>query len=577
MATKRSHSRPGLTLAILAGVTAVLYTIMGFNNAWTPRLGLDLRGGTTITLTASDASGSGTVTAEKLSEARGIIQQRVDGLGVGEAVVTTLGDTHIQIAAPNVQRDELLELVGTTAKLNFRPVFGVMPVVQPLPDATPSPTPSEGATTAPTTEPSPATTPGGTPTLSPTPEPSPAASVVPTTTAGPQTTPAPTAVSQPSASPAPTSSLLSPEEALAWQPSPEELTEFQSYKCKDPHTDELNRGLMTCDREGTQKYLLGPVLIEGTSITGSTISIPQNEVNYAVSLNFDTAGADVFLKATGQLAIKQAPQNAFAIVLDSKVISAPVPRGPIAGGKAEISGNFTRDSAAQLSNVLKYGALPLAFDVSQVESVSATLGGEQLAGGLIAGAIGLGLVILYCFIYYRALGLLVVGSLGAAATIAYATMVLLGEGVGFALNLPGIAGVIVAIGLTADSFIIYFERIRDEIREGKSLRTAIETGWRRARGTIVISDMVSMLSATVLFILAVGGVKGFAFTLGLTTLIDLVIVFWFTKPAMSLLGRTKFFGEGHSWSGFDPDHMGVSQASLLGRRGRVTAAAAKEA
>ena len=215
---------------------------------------------------------------------------------------------------------------------------------------------------------------------------------------------------------------------------------------------------------------------------------------------------------------------------------------------------------------MKYGALPLAFEVSEVSNVSATLGGEQLHAGIVAGIIGLALVVLFCFAYYRGLGLVVVTSLGIAAVITYASMVLLGSSVGFALNLPGIAGAIVAIGITADSFVIYFERIRDEVREGRSLRTAVETGWRRARQTILIADAVSMLSALILFILAIGSVKGFAFTLGLTTIIDVMIVFLFTKPLMTVLARTRFFGGGHKLSGLDPEHLGVK--ALPGQRAR---------
>ena len=239
---------------------------------------------------------------------------------------------------------------------------------------------------------------------------------------------------------------------------------------------------------------------------------------------------------------------------------------PIPGGRAEITGNFTQKSANELANTLKYGALPLAFEVSEVSNVSATLGGEQLRAGIIAGIIGLVLVVGFCFLYYRGLGIVVVTSLGIAAVITYACMVLLGSSVGFALNLPGIAGAIVAIGITADSFVIFFERIRDEVREGRSLRTAVETGWRRARQTILIADAVSLLSAIVLFVLAIGSVKGFAFTLGLTTLIDVLVVFMFTKPLMTLLARTKFFGGGHRLSGLDPAHLGVQ--ALPGSRTR---------
>ena len=294
--------------------------------------------------------------------------------------------------------------------------------------------------------------------------------------------------------------------------------------------------------------------------------MPQNQVQWVVNLEFNSAGGATFESVTGTLASRQPPENQFAIVLDSEVISAPSVSSAIPGGRAEISGNFNQQSATELANVLKYGALPLSFEVSEVSNVSATLGGEQLRAGIIAGIIGLVLVVGFCFLYYRGLGIVVVSSLAVAGLITYATVVLLGDSVGFALNLPGIAGMIVAIGVTADSFVIYFERIRDEVRDGRSLRTAIETGWIRARQTILIADAVSMLSAIILFILAIGSVKGFAFTLGLTTVIDVAVVFFFTKPLMTLLGRTKFFGQGHKWSGLEPDHLGVD--ALPGTRSR---------
>jgi preprotein translocase subunit SecD len=285
-----------------------------------------------------------------------------------------------------------------------------------------------------------------------------------------------------------------------------------------------------------------------------------------VNLEFNSQGAADFEEATGVLATRTSPMNSFAIVLDGQVISYPSVSNAIAGGRAEISGNFTQKTATELANVLKYGALPLAFEISSVDTVSPTLGSDQLQAGIIAGIIGLVLVTVFAFVYYRGLTVVVVASLALAAAQTWALMVLLGHSVGFALNLPGVAGAIVAIGVTADSFIIYFERIRDEVREGRPLRSAIETGWVKSRNTILVADGVSLLSAVVLFFLAIGGVKGFAFVLGLTTILDIMIVFFFTKPLVSLLGRTKFYGGGHPWSGFGAEHMGVSLDSLLGRR-----------
>jgi preprotein translocase subunit SecD len=331
--------------------------------------------------------------------------------------------------------------------------------------------------------------------------------------------------------------------------------------------------LFACDVTRTEKLLLGPTLIEGSDLTSASAGIPQNGVQWVVNLTFNAEGAAAFEKATGVLATRTDPMNRFAIVLDGVSISAPSVSAAIPGGQAEISGNFDQKSATELANVLKYGALPLAFEVSEVANVSATLGGEQLRAGIVAGIIGLFLVVLYCFLYYRGLGIVVVLSLAMAGLITFAAMVLLGGSVGFALNLPGIAGAIVAIGITADSFVIYFERIRDEVREGRSLRTAVETGWRRARQTVLIADTVSMLSAVILFILAIGSVKGFAFTLGLTTMIDVIVVFFFTKPLMTLLARTRFYGGGNKWSGLDPAHLGVK--ALPGARPRKVAVAGR--
>lgn len=565
MATKKNHSTPGLTLIVTAVIVALTYVLMWVANVWTPRLGLDLRGGTTITLTARTTDGSA-VTSENLEEARRIIQQRVDSLGVGEAIVTTQGDQHIDIAVPNVQKDELIKLVGTTAQLAFRAVNKVAPVAtSPEPSADPSPGESPDVNP----DPSASAQINPQPSASAAPTSQPSASVQPTPSIPPSVPGLPRRPATPRPT-APSGTQPDTQTLLQWKPTERDLDDFDEYKCSDKFPDVPDQPLITCDDKGQAKYLLGPVLLPGTQVTNAAVGRPQNAINYVVNLEFSAEGSAAFRAATSALYTKNPPENQFAIVLDSKVVVAPAPNGPISGG-AEISGNYNLQNATQLANILKYGALPLAFDVSQVETVSATLGGEQLSGGIIAGIIGLVLVISYSIIYYRALGIVVIGSLVAAAAITYSSMVLLGEAVGFALNLPGIAGAIVAIGLTADSFIIYFERIRDEIREGRSLRTAIETGWQRARSTIVIADMVSVLSAVVLFFLAVGGVKGFAFTLGLTTIIDLAVVFWFTKPLMSLLGRTKFFGQGHKLSGLDPEHMGVSRESLLGRRSRRTA------
>ena len=556
--TSRKHSHPLRTLVILGLVMAGLYTLIAVSGVWTPKLGLDLRGGSTITLTASNSTGTGTVDPASLELARTIIQQRVDGYGVGESEITTSGDKQIIVSVPNVQKDDLLRLVGKTAQLYFRKVYSAEA--------------AESATTPTTTA-----TPAPSATVSSRPSASVSAAPSPSTTGSTNKRPLPS-LPTPVPSPRPTvpSGTTTPlAELLKWTPSDRDNTDFTNFKCGDPFPNVSDQALITCDESKTYKYLLGPALIPGNMVTRAQAAVPQNSVAYVVELQFNSQGGADFQTVTAHLASQTSPQNQFGIVLDGVVISAPSVGSEysagIAGGKAEISGSFTQKSATDLANVLSYGALPLSFEVSSVENVSAKLGGDQLQAGIIAGLIGLALVLAYSILYYRGLALVVSLSLVIAGLLTWALIVLLGQSLGLALNLPGIAGAIVAIGVTADSFIIYFERIRDEVRDGRSLRSAIETGWIRSRKTILAADSVSLLSALVLFVLAIGSVKGFAFTLGLTTLIDIAVVFFFTKPLMTLLGRTKFFGEGHRFSGFEKEHMGTSTPPLHSsqRRGAV--------
>ena len=554
MASQGGH--PGRTLIALAVIIAGLAGLMALSNNWTPKLGLDLRGGTTITLTAQNTSGTGAVDPNSLELARNIIQSRVDSLGVGESEVTIAGERQIIVSVPNVQQDELVRMVGQTAVLRFRAVYAAESVTPPAPQPTASPT--DGSTAAPegSASEAPSASPSAEPTTSPTGNNRPFAGL-PTAPPTPRS-PRPSVEGQ----------GTPPDKAIDWQPSEQDQQDFAAFTCADSDKvpDIADQPFFSCDETKTEKYLLGPTLIEGIQLDTAVAGVPQNDVRWVVNLTFNSDGSVAFENATRTLASRSDPQNRFAIVLDGVTISAPSVNSAIPGGRAEISGNFNQQSATQLSNVLKYGALPLTFDVSEVSNVSATLGGEQLRAGIIAGIVGLALVVIYSFLYYRGLGIVVVASLAIAAVITYQAMVLLGGSVGFALNLAGIAGAIVAIGITADSFVIYFERIRDEVREGRSLRTAVETGWRRARQTVLIADGVSMLSALVLFVLAIGSVKGFAFTLGLTTLIDVLVVFTFTKPLLTLLARTKFFGGGHRLSGLDPAHLGVR--ALPGTRSR---------
>jgi preprotein translocase subunit SecD len=287
---------------------------------------------------------------------------------------------------------------------------------------------------------------------------------------------------------------------------------------------------------------------------------------WQVNLSFNASGATDFAKVTAELAGKQEPQNQFAIVLDGLVQSAPRVNEPITGGQAQITGNFTQEEAKSLANVLKFGALPISLDVQSVDSVSPTLGSDQLRAGIIAGLLGLLLVVIYLLIYYRALGLVAVVSLLVAAALTYFLFVILGRTIGFTLSLAGVAGAIIAIGITADSFVVYFERIRDEIREGRTLRQACDAGWIRSRRTILAADFVSLLAAVVLYIVSVGNVRGFAFTLGLTTVIDVFVAFFFTRPLVSLLARNPWFSKGGPWTGLDPKRLGVTEIATGTRR-----------
>jgi len=484
-------------------------------------LGLDLSGGTTITLTAINESGTGAIDQDSLAQARTIIQNRVDSLGVGEVSVTTSGNNQILVSAPNVQGDALVEMVGQTAQLEFRRVYDLAQSVSVAPgEATELPKIPDEVTerpSAPTTD-------------------------LPEDDAG---------------------RLALLTQQLAWVPEEGDEADFADFQCGDVIPQVWDQAFFACPRgtdtagEAVYKYLLGPRLMEGNVVTDARVTIPQGQLTRVVSLSLNSLGASLFAEATDALSKGTSPQDQFAIVLDGKVISAPVVHEKIPGGNAQISGSFTQETAQNLANILKYGSLPLTFELSNVDTVSASLGGDQLAAGLIAGGIGLLLVLIYCLVYYRALVIVVFSSLLVAGGSVYTLIVLFGESLSFALSLPGLAGVIVAIGITADSFVIFFERIRDEAREGRSLKSAVEVGWERARRTIVIADAVSILSAVILFILSIGAIKGFAFTLGLTTLVDLALIFFFTKPLVSLLVKTKYFGQGKKFSGFEAEHLGL--------------------
>jgi len=554
-----SQYRPGRAL----GIMAVILLALGLLILWpfsdaakTPNLGLDLRGGTSVTLVPKPAAG--TIDQEQIDQAVSIIRQRVDSLGVAEAEVTTQGNganSIIIVSIPGANQKRIVDLVGQTAQLNFRPVVAEVAGGPITPTATPKAT---GKAT-------PKATPTGNGRAI-------TKNLIAPRAATPSPTPSPTpkAAANPLALP-----IQSPTVTPAFEAKFAALDCTQDSNRVSTKPDVPDQLLITCSQDGRSKYLLDKTAVQGTNIDGATAGLRSQGVGeWIVNLNFDGEGTKLFSATTQALVGKQPPANQFAIVLDGLVVSAPAVNEAITGGQAEISGSFTQTTATDLANVLKFGALPVSFDIAEVNSVSATLGQDQLKAGLIAGGLGLLLVVLYLIFYYRALGLVAVFSLVVAGTLTYSLFVVLGRSVGFTLTLAGVAGAIVAIGITADSFIVYFERIRDEVRDSKSLRVACETGWLRARRTILAADFVSLLAAGVLYFVSVGNVRGFAFVLGLTTLIDILVVFLFTRPLVTYLANRPFFANGHRLSGVSPERLGAKRPEPVATRTRTSAAPA---
>ncbi|MFF8916587.1 protein translocase subunit SecD [Streptomyces sp. NPDC015032] len=550
------QGRPGRSLALILIAMVALTGGMFLADQPAPRLGIDLAGGTSITLEAKSEPGQeSAINKTNMDTAVQIMERRVNGLGVSEAEVQTQGDRNIIVNIPKgTNSAQAREQVGTTAKLYFRPVLTVAQgTPTPTPDATSSGKPSPGASAGADGKAKPsasATTQGRAVTdgLKADSSPTPGASNTPK---------ADTPPSAPAADKAAAAKLKKQFEELDCSSKASRSKAAQGATPTD--------AVVACSSEGDAKYILGPAEVSGTEVDNAKAGFDQQRGMWLVNMEFTKKGSKEFQTITKKLSAQPSPQNQFAIALDGEVVSAPQVNTTLSGS-AEISGSFTQQSAEDLANVLSYGALPLSFKEQSVTTVTAALGGEQLRAGLIAGAIGLALVVIYLVAYYRGLAFIALLSLLASGILTYTLMSLLGPAIGFALNLPAVCGAIVAIGITADSFIVYFERIRDEIREGRTLRPAVARAWPRARRTILVSDFVSFLAAAVLFVVTVGKVQGFAFTLGLTTLLDVVVVFLFTKPVMTLLARTKFFSSGHPWSGLDPKRLGAKPPLRRSRR-----------
>jgi len=508
----RSLTWLGVLVVVLLGTltAGVLFS----NATWLPKLALDLEGGTQVILTPQVENGQ-QIQQQQLDQAVSIIRQRIDASGISEAQISTEGSRNIVVSLPGKPDEETLNRVKSSARLDFRPVLvaggPTNEVVGADGKSTPAPTPAPGLESTPSTSP----------------------------TNGSD---------------------------LAWV-TPKLQADFNAYSCsanksQDESAAPTDQPLITCDDQGQVKYLLGPVEVKGQNISDASAGLVQSSQGvstgqWAVNIVFDSTGTKQFADVTTRLVGLTGSQNQFAIVLDGKVISAPTTQAAITDGKPQITGNFTETSAKALADQLKFGALPFSFKVQSQDTISATLGSAQLIAGLIAGLIGLILVAIYTFFQYRLLGLVTIFSLVVAGVLTWLTISLLSWHYGYRLSLAGVAGLIVAIGFTADSFIVYFERIRDELRDGRSLESAVEAGWGRARRTIYASKATNLLAAIVLYVLAAANVRGFAFTLGLTTIIDVIVVLLFTHPTLQLLGRTRFFSTGHAWSGLDPEALGA--------------------
>ncbi|MEV4466532.1 protein translocase subunit SecD [Micromonospora echinofusca] len=605
MAPPQGQMRPGRQLAVLGLIFVVLYLLVffagGASGGWKdrlePKLGLDLVGGTRLTLEATNSIGGQAPTAENLEEARQIIESRVNAFGVAEAEVVTEGNRNIVISLPGENRD--LTEVGSAAELRFRKVLkaadGSGAATAPPPAATPAP--SGSATPAPSGSAKPSGSAAPKATASPSggqggmaPAPSASASAAPSATPS-AATPTPSASAEPvpqsveeqrkaveqkvgAAAWAAASGLQAPADLAADPSLAEKLKPFAALDPREvavlPAAVQFNVPQISCAQldkrppasisaadqqavaceDGAAKYLLDQAKVLGTDVEGASAVLDQTS-QWVVSLDFTGAGQDKWTNLTreafnntGQAcdatALGQDGKCRVAVVLDNEIVSSPEIQGVLTGN-SQITGNFTQKDASALAGQLRYGALPVTFEAQEQQNVTATLGASHLRAGLLAAGIGMALVIIYSFFYYRLLGSVIFLSLILSALLVFGALVVLGRQIGFTLTLAGIAGMIVSLGVAADSFVIYFERLKDEIREGRSPRSAVPRAWIRARRTIISANAITLMSAVVLYVVSVGTVKGFAFALGLATVLDLVVVFLFRHPIMTMFARTSAF------------------------------------
>ncbi|GAA1592213.1 hypothetical protein GCM10009828_016440 [Actinoplanes couchii] len=567
-----------------------------------PKLGLDLIGGTQATYIASQQGAPPTKEAMELAQE--IIESRVNALGVSEAEVVIQGNNTIVVSLAGKADDQLKDL-SKAANMRFRLLTGVTGDVASVALNPPSPSPSVSASgsakpsasgsAAPSASGSKApevtssASTGGQGGGAPAPSVSAEPSAAPSASASAPAAEAPVTADQKEQRAAiakkvgaavwaaaekltaPVDLSTEPKAGLPFKPfstltplevnalDPQMQFNVPTISCeqldKRPNgaIDDINSEVIACYQGA--KVMLDKAEVVGDDIDKASPQLDTTQNQWVVSLDFKSAGQNKWAALTRKafeattsdpcyIAASSLYPNvehcAVAVVLDKEIVSAPQIQGVLTG-QSQITGDFNSASAKELADQLNFGAIPVTFESGPAQTVSATVGGQQLEAGLLAAAIGLGLVAIYSFFYYRMLGLVIFLSLGLSALLTFGALVFLGRSIGFTLTLAGIVGFIVSLGVAADSFVIYFERLKDEIHEGRSPRSAVPRAWHRARRTIISANAITIMCAVVLYIVSIGQVQGLAFALGLSTVLDLVVVFLFRHPIMTVLASTKAF------------------------------------
>ena len=561
------RTRPLVWCLVLIIAVAVLGVGATIITGKTPLLGLDLQGGVSVV-----EKPQGHVTASDLQESQQIINNRVNGLGVSNSNVTIQGN-NIVIELPGAKNDTaVLKVVGQTAQLFFRPVDCIIPqYLAPTSSTTTTTAPKNGTTTT-TVNPK-TTTPAATKTtkaaasgglvdlgrthLASADFPLAAGTTTVPTTAGSTTTT--TAPSKPI-----TSTAVGTQ--ICGMTSAQQETYLPAHGTSHgvtPAEWDLAGSTVVLPLVGTGggpafadgRYVLGPAEMSGSIIKSASANLNSQTDQWEVDLTFTSRGSTEFNKyaAAHYACYQEDPSNPpycalQAIELDAVVQSAPAIEAASFPGGATISGSssnpFTQQQAQNLALALSYGSLPVRFVPQDISSVSPQIGTDSLRAGAVAGALAVLLVLLYLIIYYRALGLVVVVSICVSGALLYAITTLLSATEGLALTLSGVIGLIVSVGVTADSCVVYFERLKEEIRGGRTVRTSVEKGFTRAFRTVLAADFSSFIAAFILYVLTVGDVRGFAFFLGLATLLNVVTTYLFTRPLVILIGRRASVSEG---------------------------------